>query len=226
MEEARSPESLQEWRDPLLCIEPKNAAAFATMQHNAGRARELDTTMDVRVKVLRIRMNEPNQRRGLVMFGRHPSCGVRFNDLKVASEHCFIDINPSSGELVLCDTSRRHQTYLDNAPVEDPPSRALVDQHAEFLRIHAAIFEIHWPSAPRERLQEYSQLKCHAAQRLRDDPKRLFTLTLDTLAVISENAILEVGDHQMQNAIRVPLFFLMSFTQNSATNLRSNACKI
>ena len=168
---------LQPWLDSLLYLEPKNVSAFKTMVCNPGRVIELDRAADIRIKVLRIKFDEPNQRRGLVIFGRHPRSGVRLNDLKVASEHCFIDINPSSGELLLCDTSRSHQTYLDDEPVANPASRAMVYRRAKFLRIRAAIFEIHWPPVPRDRLQEYSRFKIAAGRRLRDDPDRLFTLT-------------------------------------------------
>ena len=112
-----------------------------------------------------------------MVFGRHPSCGVKFKDSKVGSEHCFVDINPSSGELLLCDTSRHHSTILDNETVRNPPSRAMVYQHARYFKVSSAVFEIHWPCIPGERLQEYSRMKIAAARRLREDADRLFDLT-------------------------------------------------
>ena len=161
----------------LFYLEAKNESASAVIQNNPHRAVSLRSVANVRIKTLCIRVNEPNQRRGLVVFRRHPNCRVKFKDPKVAGEHCFIDINPLSGELLLCDTSRDRSTGLDNEMVRNPAKRAMVYHHARHLKVSAAIFEIHWPSIPDDKLTYYCQMKVAAARRLREDPERIFDLT-------------------------------------------------
>lgn len=176
MQAAQHPSAPQE-HSILFYMEPKNDSAIAVMKNNPRRTVEWKTAAGVRIKVLYIHLNEPNQRRGLVVFGRHPNCGVKFKDPKVAAEHCFVDMNPSSGELLVCDTSRCRSTLLDNEIVCNPSSRAMVYRYSRYLKIGSAIFEIHWPSIPDKKLREYSEMKVAAARRLREDPERLFDLT-------------------------------------------------
>ena len=157
--------------DPsVFCwLEPRNATACEVLAFNrgrAGRVARLSTEFGRAVEMLKIRLEEPKQRRGLVMFGRHPGCSIEFPKKQISLDHCYIDLNPQTGVLILHNTSRHYTTWLDNEQVMNPPCRAMLPHHTHCLRVHAATFQIRWPEIAQDALPLYQSRILSLAKRL------------------------------------------------------------
>ena len=158
------------YQSVLFWLEPKNSPASAALQ-DRGRVRSVITKYSGEKDMLEIQLLErKNDSHGLIAFGRHPRCGIWIEDKGVSLEHCYIDINPSSGELLLCHMSQRSTTWLDNERVENPPKRALVFNHAKIVTIGTTIFKIHWPPVPEGKMHEFRKSKIARAAGLLADP--------------------------------------------------------
>jgi FHA domain len=164
----------------ILCrLEPRNKAAsqvLAFNRHKASRVVTLSTEHGAAVEMLQVGFQEPKQRRGLVMFGRYPGCSVQFPDPKVSLDHCYLDLNPMSGVLMVYNTSKNGTTWLDSEQVLTPPHRAMVSYHSKTLRVHRASFQIHWPKIAERDLPQYQSRILALACSLHAD-REIFDLT-------------------------------------------------
>ena len=128
----------------VLCwLEPRNNTACEVMAFNQKKAERVDrlsTENGRAVEMLKIKLEEPKQRRGLVMFGRHPGSSIEFPNKKISLDYCYIDLNPQTGVLILHNTSRHYTTWLDSEQVVNPPYRAMLPHYTQSLRIHGATF--------------------------------------------------------------------------------------
>lgn len=117
---------------------------------------------------IEVKLEEPRQPKGHIMFGRNSICTVRFPKAQksVSSMHCYIDINRTSGELLLCTLASQPTTWLDGEQVgiprfrSDPPqTRAMVYQKSKRFQIAEAVFNIMWPQIGKQRMDTYHQAK-------------------------------------------------------------------
>ena len=163
----------------LLWLEPRNEQAKAILEanrHKQNRVTSITTEPDMTVDMIQINLTEPKQRRGFLTFGRHPGCSISLCDSKISLEHCYIDINKSSLELLLCHTSRNSTTWLDGEAVQKPPKRAMIYGHSTTMKIRSANFKIHWPKISDKKMEAYRRSKLTHALRQQDMSER-FDLT-------------------------------------------------
>lgn len=83
---------------------------MAFNRKKAERVDKLSTEYGRAVEMLKIKLEEPKQRGGLVMFGRHLGCSIEFPIKKISLDHCYIDLDPQTGALILHNTSRHYTT--------------------------------------------------------------------------------------------------------------------
>jgi hypothetical protein len=170
--------------ESVCFFEPGNALARQIVDFNRdqpGRVvRRPNHHGDLR-DVIQVRFQEPEQRRGLVMFGRGPTCSIRIpTGLRANLDQCYIDINPETGILMLCDTSRYHHTWLDQEKVVNPPRRAMVAYHTKSFKLQGASFDVLWPSFYQNAIPEYMSRLLALGKQLRDVVCTLDLMDVDT----------------------------------------------
>ena len=155
----------------LMWLQPRSPEAYGVVTAHRSRPGRVVRLLigPVQVDMLQISMNESlSEARGVVGFGRNAACSIWFRDNRISSQHCHIDINPSSGQLILRHTGRPGMTWLDNEPVDEPPQRALVPGHARYLRVGLYEFQIHWPDIDDAFRSAYQESKKRIAARIRE----------------------------------------------------------
>ena len=153
----------------LLWLQPISQAAHDVVRDNLARTNRVVKVRRARMAydMLQVRVEEnPHKQRGIISFGRHETCGIRINKPWISLQHCHIDINSSSGELVLHHTGRQLSTWVDQDCVSEPPQRALVPNHVQYLTIGKCEFFIHWPTINKEARQRYRDAKRKAAIKI------------------------------------------------------------
>ena len=99
-----------------------------------------------------------------------------FPDTKVSLDHCYIDLNPMAGVLMIYNTAKNGTTWLDGEQVVLPPHRAMIFHHSKTLRVRGASFEIRWQKIAKKSLQLYQSRMLALASQLHADPE-IFDLT-------------------------------------------------
>ena len=152
----------------LFWLEPVNQLAVdVVLEQSPGRCAKAEVN-GLPAKYIEVKLEEPRQPKGHVMFGRNSRCAIRFpkSQLSVSSFHCYVDINPTSGELVLCAIASQPTTWLDGDQIGVPRfqhdplrTRAMVYQKSRRLQIAEAVFNVLWPQINRQRTDIYRRAK-------------------------------------------------------------------